>query len=527
MRRNELFAALIAACSLCASGALAAQAPRYGGTVVVAGQVDLQGMNSLTVSESSTREFTEHVLFLPLISYRRDLSYEPALARTWRMLGDTGVIFNLRRDVLWHDGVKTTAYDVAFTFDRVKDKETGFPNAEWFDKWTAVHVVDSFTVRFAFTPHINPLQGLPGTAIMPKHLLDSIPSVRMAQAAFNHQPVGNGPFRFVSYRANDRWTFEANPQFPRELGGRPYIDRLIWRVVPDATAQVAELLTSNVDITTVPGAQIPKLSENPDLKVVIKPSSRFTFITWNGKHAPFGDPRVRRALTMAIDRQKMIQIVRNGYGQVAAGPIPPYHWLFDTTLQPLPYDTTAARALLASAGLRDRNGDGVLEDAAGKPFTFDLIFPGTPLSKTSGELIRADLERIGVKVNTRTVDFATLIQKVSQPERDFDSAILAFTADLEPNLHDMFHSSAISGRFQSASYNNSAVDALLDRISKARDRKTALLAYRPLQRILRDEEPWTFLYYSPDLVAMRKRLQNVELDIRGLVVNPAKWWVTR
>ena len=183
------------------AAALRAAAPRTGGTVVIGGSIDLQGMNSLTVSETNTREFTENVLFLPLIRLsRRDLSYEPALARTWRMLGDTGVVFNLRHDVLWHDGVKTTAYDVAFTFNRLKDKETGFANGEWFAAWTGVQVVDSFTVRFSFTPHMNPLQGLPGTAIMPKHLLDSIPSARMAQAAFNHQPVGNGPFLCVLSR---------------------------------------------------------------------------------------------------------------------------------------------------------------------------------------------------------------------------------------------------------------------------------------------------------------------------------------
>ncbi|MGH7475605.1 MAG: ABC transporter substrate-binding protein [Longimicrobiales bacterium] len=532
-RRSVLAAALAFGCvAACAEepgeardGALE---PRYGGTLVVAGPSDLDHANSLVTAEAYTQQINRFALFLPLVRFAPDLSLEPALAESWELSGDTAVVFRLRRDVSWHDGVPTTAEDVAFTFTRAKDPATGFPNSDYFTAWNAVEVVDSFTVRFRFEPHFEPLAALPFLPIMPRHRLESVPPAEMRQAPFNKAPVGNGPFRFVEYRANDRWIFEANPAFPEELGGRPYVDRLVWRVVVDPTAQVTEIRTGQVDLVMTPRADdLAALEADPQVRTIVSPSRQYAFIGWNHRHEPLGDARVRRALSMAIDRQEIIDALRAGHGTLAAGPVPPHHWAHDEATEPLPFDTAAARGLLAEAGYSDRTGDRTLEDAAGRPLRLVLQFPAaSDFNRDMAQMIQADLAAIGVQLEIRPTDFATLIQNISQPARSFEAVLMGWESDFRLNVRDLFHSDqAGTGPFALAGYRNAEVDALLEAAARARSRNEARSAWRRFQRILRDEQPWTFLYYYPEFTAVRDRVHGVEVDLRGRLIRLPQWWI--
>jgi peptide/nickel transport system substrate-binding protein len=501
---------------------------RYGGTIVVANNSDIENLNPLVSSDRYTQEVNRYLLFLPLIRYDAELDYEPALAERWEMLGDTGAVFHLRRDVRWHDGKPTTARDVVFTFQRAMDPETAYPNASYFQYWTNVGAQDSFTVRFSFAPHLDPLAGLPFLPVVPAHVLDSIPAGAMRQASFNKRPVGNGPFRFVEYRTNDRTIFEANPEFPDALGGRPYIDRIVYRPIPDATAQMAELTAGTADIILTPrSAEFARLSQQPGIRGFQRPGRQYANIMWNGRVEPLNDPRVRRALTHAIDRQLILQTLREGYGDLAIGPIGPYHWAYDESVQPVPFSRDSAVALLDAAGLTDRNGDGVRELPNGRPFQIELKMPaGSIINRDMAEMIRSQLSEVGVRVTTRPTDGATLYQDITSPSRNFQAVIMGWESDFRINLRDTFHSEAYDGMYQSASYRNPRVDQLIDSVGRAVRRDQAIPVYAELQRILRDEQPWTFLYYFPDLVLVRDRLQGVEMDIRGAFTNITRWYVT-
>ncbi|MBI4544993.1 MAG: hypothetical protein HY703_07360 [Gemmatimonadetes bacterium] len=503
-------------------------APVSGGTLVIAGQHDLDYANSLVAQESYTQEINRFLLFLPLLRYNVESGYEPYLARSWELMGDTLAVFRLRDDVFWHDGVRTTASDVAFTYQRVKDPATAFANASFFEDWGAVEVVDSLTVRFRFRPHADPLAGWPLLPIVPRHLLESIPPAQMRQAQFNKSPVGNGPFRFVSYQANDRWVFEANPDFPAELGGRPYLDRVVWRVVPESPAQVTEIQTGGADLSLTPSIELARAADpDPQVRLLIRPTRRYAFIGWNGKRPPLGDARVRRALSMAMDRKKILESLRHGYGDLAIGPIPPYHWAYARELEPLPFDTAAARALLVEAGVTDRDGDGLLEDPAGKDFALTLKVPaGNDFNRNTAELIRADLARLGIKVTTRPTELNTLIADISSPERRFDAVLLGFESDPRVNVRDLFHSSALSGPFQLSSYRNPEVDRILDQAGRLTDREAARPLWQRFQHIMLEEQPWTFLYYYPEIHLIRERVRGVQMDIRGAFVTLPRWWIT-
>lgn len=530
--RSSLLLALLALATACTDRSTppadADGTPVYGGTVVIAYSSDLDNLNSLVTADHFTQEVNREVLFLPLVRYDSELDYEPVLAERVELLGDTGVIFHLRRDVRWHDGVQTTARDVLFTYERAIDPETAFPSRAEFGSWTGVEVLDSFTVRFSFTPHLEPLGGLPSLPIMPAHLLDSIPPARLRQAAFNKRPVGNGPFRFVEYRANDRWVFEANPDFAESLGGRPYLDRLVWRPMPDQTAQVTALSTATADLLLAPPAdQHARLLEQPGVRGMQRPGRQYAAIGWNGQRGPLADPRVRRALTMAIDRTQIVETVRSGHGTLAVSPVGPYHWAFDDSLEPLPFDPDAARALLREAGLEDRDGDGMIDLPDGGPFRIELKIPaGSATNRDMAEMIRTNLAGIGVRVTTRAVDWSTLGQDITSPARNFDAVLVAWNSEFRINLRDSYHSSALGTPYQLASYSNPRVDVLIDSVARTHTRTDAAPLYAELQRILRDDQPWSYLYYYPDLVLMRDRLRGVHMDVRGALVNVREWWVT-
>jgi peptide/nickel transport system substrate-binding protein len=532
-RRVHTCVLLLLVLSVACGDRRGAQAPvrdeaRFGGTVVVVDNGDLDNLNGLVAAQKYSQEVNQYLLFLPLLRLDAALEYEPALAEDWEIVGDTAAVFTLRRDVFWHDGVQTTARDVVFTFERVRDPATTYPNSDFFAQWTGVEAIDSFSVHVSFGAHAEPLAGVPFLPIMPAHLLEDVPSAEMRQAPFNKQPVGNGPFRFVQYRANDRWVFEANPDFSPSLGGRPYLDRFVWRIVPDNTAQVAEITAGSADvILTPPSAEYPQLSRQPGMRGIDRPSRQFAMVIWNGRAGALGDARVRHALTLAIDRAQIIQTLRAGYGEVAVGPLTPYSWAFDRSLEPLPFDADSARAALRAAGIEDRNGDGLLDLPDGSTFQIELKHvAGSAINRDMAEMIRSNLAAVGVRVVTRPTDGATMQQDVLSPDRNFEAVILGWNSAIRPSLRATFHSAERDRMLGFASYGNPRADSLMERVDLARNRAEAAPLYAELQRILRDEQPWSFLYYYSDLVVVRDRLQNVQMDIRGALVNVQDWWVT-
>jgi peptide/nickel transport system substrate-binding protein len=497
-----------------------------GGTAVVVSAGDLDHANPLVTADRYTQEVLRFALLLPLLSYDEELSLRPALAEQWTVEGDTAVLFHIRRDVRWHDGVPTSAHDVAFTFARAADPRTAFPNTEWVSGWGAPVVLDSFTIRFP-VEGTDPLATIPFLPIAPRHLLDSIPPERMRQAQYNHAPIGNGPFRFVEYHANDRWVFDANPDFPEALGGRPYLDRLVWRIVPDGTAETTELQTGNAHLAlSLRAEQVVAAIKDTNLRLVLRESPQYGFVGWNGRRKPLNEVRVRQAFALALDRDEMIDVLRAGHGTLASGPIGRWHWAYDTALTPVPFAPDSARALLEAAGLRDRNDDGMREMADGKPLRLTLKVPaGSGYNRDLGEMIVADLRAVGIAMDLQPTEWSTMISDVTSPQRSFDAVLMGWETDFRLDMRSLFHSGQIDNPYQFAAYNNPEADSLLDVVADESDRDVARAAYQRLQQLLRDEQPWGFLYYYPDMYVAAPRLRGLDMDIRGRLVNLPRWWL--
>ncbi len=193
---------------------------------------------------------------------------------------------------------------------------------------------------------------------------------------------------------------------------------------------------------------------------------------------------------------------------------------------PLPFDPPGARRLLAEAGIADRDGDGRLDLPEGRPFAFALAYPAeSGFNRDMSEIIRADLAAIGIAAVPTPIEQNTLISRITSAARDFDAVLMGWNAGFRLSLRDLFHGGARAGPVQIAGYANPEVDSLIDRAERRVDRDAARPLLHRLQRILRDEQPWGFLYFYPDLYVTRAGIRGVEMDVRGAFVNLPKWWV--
>jgi peptide/nickel transport system substrate-binding protein len=509
---------------------------RYGGTVVVGSLGDLPGgMNALTSPDYAAVQHQQHVNLMTLLTYDEDLELRPWLARSWKV-GDDGttLTFRLRTDVFWHDGERTSARDVAFTYLRATDERTGFPNPALWDAYVpgpeGVEVVDDSTVVVRLQPHAGYLDVWQTLAILPEHLLGDVPPEELGAHPYGSVcPVGNGPFVFREHRPRDRWVFEAAPAFPAELGGRPFVDHYVYRVVPEQTTLLAELATGGVDVYIAPKPdQARHIADDPGLELRHYPFRNMVFVAWNARRPTLADARVRRAITMATNRREIVGALLHGYGTVANGRVPPYHWAFqETPAGTLPYDPTAAAALLDEAGWKDRDADGVREAADGTRLSITVKYnEGSSQRAQVAELMQAQLARVGVEIVPRMLEWSTLIGQITDPEsRDFDGVVMAFVTDFRIDDTDLFHSSRRDEPYGWSGTQNAELDGLIERLRRTVDRADATALWHDYERVLNQEQPFTFFYFPDRLDGVSRGLENVRMDARGEWVNLKAWWI--
>ena len=510
--------------------------PRYGGTVVAGGISELSdGMNAAVSTDYYATQHQQFVNLMTLIDYDENAEPRAYLAESWEVAEDgTSVTFHLRDDVYWHDGEITDAADVAFTYQTVTDPLTAFPNAAFWDNYVkgpeGVEVVDEFTVRLRLEPHAEFLDPWRTVAILPEHLLGDVPRDELRIHPFGTQcPVGNGPFVFSEHRPQDRWIFEANPAFPDDLGGRPFVDRYVYRVIPEETTILAELLTDNLDVyIRVAPDQAQQVVDNPNTRLLNYTFRDYVSVNWNSRRPQLADARVRWALTMGTNREQIVEALLRGYGRVAHSSVPPFHWAYDSTATvPLGYDPDGARALLDEAGWVDRDGDGVREAADGTPLSISIKYnDGNQRRQDVAEIMQSQLGMIGVDAQPQVVEWVTLLGQINDPvRRDFDGVVIGWVAEFKLDDRDLFHSERIDQPYAWSGTQNAEMDRLLEELSRTIDRDDAKALWAEYQAVLSEEQPFTFFFFPDRLDGVNNRVMNLEMDARGEWFSVRHWYL--
>ena len=499
----------------------AAVEARPAGTVVYASGADLESANPLVTVHPLALQIQRYALYVTLARYGDSLDPVPYYARSWRWSTDsTRLTFDLASGLRWHDGVPTTARDVAFTLDVARDPATGYPRYADLAGIESVTATDDNTVVIRFSrPATHFPLVLCELPVAPEHLLRDVPRERMREASFNMNPVGNGPFRFVERRPRQRWVFERNQNFPRELGGPPTLQRIVVAVVDEAATKFAGLVSGELDVAGISPTMAQLVARDASLRVLDYPTLSSSAIIFNTARPPFDDVRVRRAIGVAIDRRRLIDAALAGYATPAAGPLPAGH-PYAMPERPV-LDTALADSLLDAAGWR--RGASGLRERGGRQLRFDLLTVGSAGNAVE-QLIQADLAAIGIRMEIRQREMASFLAEArSQPKR-FDALFTGIVGDVSlAYISAMYDSRLAGGALDYGGYHTPRLDSLLERARVAPDGAVASDAWRAVQRELASQVPAVWVYHSRGVQGLSRRLQGVRMDLRGELVTLHDW----
>ncbi|MDA8137116.1 MAG: peptide-binding protein [Desulfobacteraceae bacterium] len=423
--------------------------------------------------------------------------------------------FQLRPGVRFHDGREVTAQDVLFTYNAIMNPKNISPRSPDYEPVQSVEVIDPLTVRIIYKRLYSPALESWGMGILPAHLLNDealaveakakgIPAEKFSlrQSDFNSRPIGCGPFVFQEWKS-DR--FIRLKRFDDYWEGAPNYKEYVMRIIPDPLTQEMELYAGTIDDYNVQPHQVARLKKDPRFQNFSGTSFGYHYIGYNERRPPFDDPRVRRALGMAIDVKKIIKYVMYGQGEEITGPFPKQTDYYDHKIPPLPYDPKGAVALLAEAGWKP-GPDGYLQKD-GKRFAFTLITNnGNPIRKAILAIAQDAWKKIGIQVETDLLEWSVFIEKrVNQ--LDFDALILGWSMGIDPDLYQIWHSSQ-TGKYQLnfVGFSNPEADDLIIKIRQEYDHAQQVRYCHQLHALIAEEQPYTFLFVNRWTALMDKRI---------------------
>src|SRR5438093_3911958 len=498
-----------------------------GGRVVIGVPGDVSSLNIYTATNAFSQEIVD-LLYLKLAYEHDDFdqgppTVRPALAKSWEFSADgLALTFHLDPRARWNDGRPVTARDVVFSHQAAASLEVAWVGKDVKDFIQDVRAVDERTVVYRFR-QVEPYRLMDAVEgnILPAHVFEKIPLAEWPKRSFQDAPAPDGPFLLKRYERGASIELARNPDYLR--GPLPKLDSVVFRIIPDEATLVNELLSGGIDVMeNVPAAATKRIEADPRLRLVRVPDLSYHFICWNVSRPPFDDGRVRRALTLAIDRAAILEALLPDTGRPSSGPVLSFLWAHDPSLRPVPYDPDAARALLKEAGWVDTDGDGLV-DRDGRPFRFTLdINQGSRLRTHVAQMVAAQLLKVGVAPVPRLFEVGAFIER--HEKHDFDAFVGSWRESTKVDLKSAFHSASRDGGYNYGMYANPRLDAIIDRARAATDPKEARALWFKAQAIVAADQPYTFLFERDRLNAVPRRLQGLRMGPRTAYTGLEEWF---
>jgi peptide/nickel transport system substrate-binding protein len=471
-------------------------AAEYADEIIVAQGADVVSLDPYGQNDQPSSRVRVQI-FDTLVLQNKDLEVEPALAESWEQIDELTWEFKLREGVKWHNGEDFKADDVVFSLPRaIASEQVGYI-VSMIDK---VEKVDDYTVRITTKEPFAPLLAHlshPAISMMNEK------AVTDAGDDVNIQPVGTGPFKFVSWDPGVEVVLERNEEYWGE--DLAQTERVIFRPVPENTNRTIELETGNVHIAyDIPPLDVQRVEDDPNLQLFRGMNLSTTYIGFNCDKEPFSDPVVRQAINHAIDMDVVVEQVYHGVGKKASGPLGSNVAFANEDLVPYEYNPELAKQMLEEAGYSDGDINLVI-------WTND-----NQLRMDIAEIVSFQLAEVGINATMEVVEWGAYLQQTGAGEHDmFILGWVTVTGDADYGLYALFHSSNCGEAGNRTFYRNDRVDELLDIGRKAQSDEERAEAYYEAQEIIRDDAPWIFTWNGEDLTGASAKIEGFELHPAG------------
>ncbi len=468
-------------------------------------------LNPILATDSSSSEIAGYI-FNGLVKYDKDSStIIGELAQEFYYENNTTLIFKLKQNVTWHDGAKFTSKDVVFTYETLISPKIVSPYSAGFRFVKSVEALDEYTLKVVYNqPYFKALETWM-MGILPEHLL--VNEENLMNASFNTKPIGTGPYKLHQLEHSKNIILVANDDY---FEGRTKIDKISFHVISDPLTRFLMLKSSSLDIGSVePMAYERQLNKEffENFNIYEDISRSYSYLGFNLRLKKFQDPRVREAISLAIDRDELVKILFFKHARVCTGPFLPGTKAFNPDVKAPTQDIQKARELLREAGYDEKN-----------PFEFEIVTSNSSsLRPYAAQILQHQLKKVGVVVNLRVMEWQAFLNMVVFPNK-FDSILLGWGLSPTPDPYMFWHTdSNKKGGFNLVGYNNPKIDKMIEESQTLIDREKLASVWREMFKIIVDDNPYLFLYIPNSITAVDKEIKNIQPSPSGIWHNYIHW----
>ena len=467
-------------------------------------------LNPILANDSASGEISDW-LFNGLFKYDKDGNITTEIASSYTFETPTKLIVKLKDNVLWHDKEKLSSKDVVFTYEQIISPTVFNSIKSNFSEVASVKALDDLTLEIIYKkPYFKALE-IWMVGLLPYHILKD--EKNLMTSSFNKNPIGTGSYKLKEFKTAQDIELIANENY---FEGIPKIDKILYQFLPDPNTSFLYLKQKKLDIGGLTPIQIDRQIDD-DFKnkftIIQKPSFAYTYLGFNLNNEKFKDLRIRQALSLAIDRQELVDILFFGYGKICNGPFLPDSFAYNEKIKPITQNIEKAKELLKELGYDENN-----------PFTFEVVTnTGNDTRINTAQILQYQLEKVGVKMTIRVMEWQAFLNTVVHPKK-FDAVILGWSLGLMPDAYPLWHSSSDKlGGFNLVSYKNEKVDKLIEDGINTINREELGKIYKEIFKIISDDLPYLFLYIPDGITVVNKEIKNVEPSFIGIMHNQKDW----